>query len=117
MKLGIMSQIKNDLGNFLNIETKSDFLKRRKTLPLVYLLNVLNEMKAEELKCLSSLAIKGLDEFGSKERGQLRELVVNEGTIHYCSVIHEMYKQRAMEILDGIPISEKSKKKLIQLVG
>ena len=117
MKLGMMSQIKNDLADFLNLEIKSDFIKGRKTLPFVYLLNVLNEIKAEELKCLSSLAIKGLDEFGSKERGQLKELVVNEGTIHYCSVIHEMYKQRAMEILDGIPISEKRKEKLIQLVG
>lgn len=117
MKLGIMSQIKNDLADFLNLETKSDVVKGRKTLPFVYLLNVLDEIKAEELKCLSSLAIKGLDEFGSKEREQLRDLVVNEGTIHYCSVIHEMYKQRAMEILDGIPISEKRKEKLIELVG
>ncbi|EGW41280.1 polyprenyl synthetase family protein [Desulfosporosinus sp. OT] len=117
MKLGVMSQIKNDLADFLNLETKSDFIKGRKTLPFVYLLHVLNGINAEELKCLSSLAIQGLYEFGSKERGQLKELVVNEGTIHFCSVIHEMYKQRAMEILDGIPISEKRKEKLIQLVG
>lgn len=116
LTLGLMSQIKNDLHDFLNLETKSDLVKGRKNLPLVYLLYVLNEIKAEELKRLSSLAIKGLDEFGSKERGQLRELVVNEGTIHYCSVIYEMYKQRAMEILDGIPISENRKEKLIQLV-
>ena len=117
LTLGLISQIKNDFHDFLNLETKSDFVKQRKTLPFVYLLYVLNEIQAEELKCLSSLAIKGLDEFGSKEREQLKELVVNEGTIHYCSVIHEMYKQRAMEILDGILISEKSKEKLIQLVG
>lgn len=117
MKLGVMSQIKNDLADFLNLETKSDFIKGRKTLPFVYLLNVLDETNAEELKCLSSLAIKGLYEFRSKERGQLKELVVNEGTIYYCSVIHEMYKQRAMEILDGIPVSKIRKEKLIQLVG
>jgi len=116
MKLGLMSQIKNDLDDFLNLETKSDLVKGRKTLPFVYLLYVLNEIKAEELKRLSSLASIKLDQFGLKEREQLRELVVNEGTIHYCSVIHEMYRQRAMEILDGIPIPEKRKEKLIQLV-
>jgi len=116
MSLGMMSQIENDLADFLDLETKNDFLKGRKTLPFVYLINVLNEINAEALKCLSSMAIKGLYEFGSKERGQLKELVVNEGTIHYCSVIHEMYKQRAMKILDGISISEKRKEKLIQLV-
>lgn len=117
LTLGLMSQIKNDLHDFLNLETKSDLVKGRKTLPFVYLLYVLNEIKAEELKRLSSLASIGFDQFGPKEREQLRELVVNEGTIHYCSVIYEMYKQRAMEILDGIPISENRKEKLIQLVG
>ncbi|WP_243454673.1 polyprenyl synthetase family protein [Desulfosporosinus fructosivorans] len=116
MKLGLMSQIKNDLDDFLDFETKSDFVKGRKTLPFVYLLNVLNERKAEELKYLSSLATIGLGGLASKERGQLRELVVNEGTIHYCSVIYEMYKQRAMQILESISISEKRKEKLIQLV-
>ena len=117
MSLGVMGQIKNDLGDFLNLETKNDFVQGRKTLPFVYLLNVLDGIEAEELRSLSSMAIKGVDGFGSKERGQLRELVVNEGTIYYCSVIHEMYKQRALEILDGIPISEERKEKLIQLVG
>ncbi|MCO1603681.1 polyprenyl synthetase family protein [Desulfosporosinus nitroreducens] len=116
LTLGLMSQIKNDFHDFLNIETKSDLVKGRKTLPFVYLLYVLNEIKAEELKRLSSLASIGPDQFGPKERGQLRELVVNEGTIHYCSVIYEMYKQRAKDILDGIPIPEKRKEKLIQLV-
>ncbi|EHQ91838.1 polyprenyl synthetase family protein [Desulfosporosinus youngiae] len=117
MCLGMMSQIKNDLDDFLNLETKSDLIKGRKTLPFVYLLNVLNEIEAEKLKYLSTLASQGLAEFGITEKGQLRELVVNEGTIHYCSVIHEMYKQCALGILNGILISEKSKEKLIQLVG
>lgn len=116
MKLGLMGQIQNDLDDFLNLERKSDLVKGRKTLPFVYLLYVLNDMKAEELKRLSSLASLGLDQFGPNERGQLRELVVNEGTIHYCSVIHEMYKQHALEILAGIPIPENRKEKLIQLV-
>jgi len=63
------------------------------------------------------LASKGLAKFGTNEKGRLRELVINEGTVHYCSVIHQMYKQRALEILNGIPISGKCKEKLIQLVG
>ena len=116
MNLGVISQIKNDLNDFLNLETKSDFIQGRKTLPFVYLLNVLKGIKAEELKYLSSLASKGFAEFGPKERAQLRELVLKEGTIQYCSVLIEMYKQRAFEVLAGIPISETRKEKLIQLV-
>ena len=117
MCLGMMSQINNDLDDFLNLETKSDFIKGRKTLPLVYLLNVLDEIEAEELKYLSTLAGKGLAEFGTQEKEQLRELVINEGTGHYCSAIHEIFKQRALNILKGTPIPEKRKEKLIQLVG
>lgn len=115
--LGIMSQIKNDLDDFLNFETKSDFVKGRKTLPFVYLLNVLNEREAEELKHLSTVAGKGSAEFGAHEKEQLRALLVNEGAGHYCSAIHEMYKQRALDILESMPISEKRKEKLIRLVG
>ena len=117
MNLGVMSQIKNDLDDYLNLETKNDFLSGRKTLPFVYLLNVLNEEKAKELKSLSVLANKGLDQFGPLEREQLRKLVVSEGTIHYCLVMYELYKQRAFETLDNIPISEIRKEKLIKLVG
>lgn len=117
MNLGVMSQIKNDLSDFLNLETKSDFVRGTKTLPLVYLSNVLSEEKAEELKWLRTLANKGLNKFGPEEREQLKELVINEGTIHYCLVMYELYKQRAIELLNGIPITEKRKEKLIKLVG
>jgi len=117
MNLGVMSQVKNDLVDFLNLETKHDFVSGRKTLPLVYLLNVLSEYKTEELKRLSSLANKRSDKFGPIEREKLRELVINEGTIHYCLVICELYKQRAIETLNDITISKKRKEKLIELVG
>ena len=117
MNLGVMSQIKNDLADFLNLDIKNDFARGRKTLPFVYLLNVLNEEKAEELKGLSSLANKGLDKFGPQEREQLSKLVLSEGTIHYCLVMYELYKQRAIETLDDTPILENRKKKLIELVG
>lgn len=117
MCLGVMSQVKNDLDDFLNLEIKRDFVRGRKTLPFVYLLNVLNEEKAEELKCLRALANNELDKFGPKEREQLRELVINEGAIHYCLVMYELYKERAIETLKDIPLSEKRKEKLIKLVG
>ncbi|SHJ13177.1 competence protein ComQ [Desulfosporosinus lacus DSM 15449] len=116
INLGVMSQIKNDLADFLDLETKNDFVSGRKTLPLVYLLEVLSKEKAEELKSLSSLAKTSPDQFGSKEKEQLKKLVINEGTIHYSLVMHELYKQRAIEIIAGISITKKGKEKLIKLV-
>jgi len=117
MNLGVMNQIKNDFADFLNIDTKNDFARGRKTLPFVYLLNVLDEEDVETFKALSSMANKGLDMFGLQERDQLSKIVMNEGTTHYCCVMYELYKQRAIETLDDTPILENRKKKLIELVG
>jgi len=52
--LGIMSQIRNDLNDFLNFEKKKDFIKKRKTLPYVYLLNILNGETAHQFKATNS---------------------------------------------------------------
>lgn len=116
MNLGVMNQIKNDFADFLNIETKNDFARGRKTLPFVYLLNVLDEEEVEAFKALSSMAKKGLDKFGLKEREQLSKIVMNEGTNHYCCVMYELYKQRAIESLDNIPLLNNRKEKLMEFV-
>jgi len=117
MNLGVMNQIENDRAVFLNFDDKTDFARGRKTLPFVYLLNVLNEEKVKELKFLSSLANQGLDKFGRKEREQISKLVMHEGTVHYCSVMYELYKQRAIESLDDIAILNIRKEKLIEFAG
>jgi len=117
MNLGVMNQIKNDQADFLNLELKNDFVQGRKTLPFVYLLTVLNKEKAEELKGLRTMANNGLEKFGQKEREQLSQLVLSEGTLHYCLVMYELYKKRALEILQNIPLSKNRKEKLIELVG
>lgn len=116
MNLGVMNQIKNDFADFLNIDTKNDFARGRKTLPFVYLLNVLDEEDVETFKALSSMANKGLDMFGLQERDQLSKIVMNEGTTHYCCVMYELYKQRAIAALDNIPFINNRKEKLMKFV-
>lgn len=110
--LGIMSQIRNDLNDFLHFEKKKDFIKNKKTLPYVYLLNVLKGKTAEKFKELT----KGLKEFGDEEQNYLRHLVVDEGVIHYCRVIYEMFREKSLEIIRAVPVPEKQKEKMISLV-
>ncbi len=117
LKLGMISQVKNDLHDFLEFESKSDFSKGKKTLPLVYLFNVLEGSKAEELQYLCSLAQQDWQRFGPEERKQLRQLIIEEGAAHFCSVTCTLFKQQAMEILDGMKMTEEQKRKLIGLVG
>ncbi len=116
--LGIISQIKNDLQDLFRVEAKSDLRLGKKTLPLVYLANVLkqNKAKTEELYQLCSAAQRKGAEFGSAETDRLRRFVIQEGAAHYCSVICACFKQEAVEILDAMNIAEEQKRKLIALV-
>lgn len=116
--LGIISQIKNDLWDLFRVEVKSDLSLGKKTLPLVYLTNVLkrNKVKTEELHQLCSLARQKRPEFGSAETDRLRRFLIQEGAAHYCSVICACFKQEAVEILGAMNITEEQKRKLSALV-
>jgi competence protein ComQ len=114
--LGIMSQIMNDLNDFLNFEKKNDFVSNRKTLPYVYLLNILKGKTAEQFKKLTLMEGKSLQRFGKVEQDYLKQLAIDEGAVHYCTVMYEIVREKAMEIIQAIPISEKRKEKMIRLV-
>lgn len=113
--LGIMSQIRNDLNDFLDFETKKDFINNKKTLPYVYLLSIL-QRQPERFKELTQLQGLGLDKFGNEERDYLRQIAIDEGVAQYCKVMYEIFRQRAFDIMMAIPVQEKGKEKLIKLV-
>lgn len=114
INFGIMSQIRNDLNDFLNFEKKNDFVKNRKTLPYVYLLNVLEGNSAEQFNKLTQMT----EEVSLINDGQerLRQLVITEGVVPYCTVMYEIFRQKAMKFLNLIPVMENQKEKMIKLV-
>jgi competence protein ComQ len=114
--LGIMSQIRNDLNDFLNFEKKKDFVNRKKTLPYVYLLNMLKGDAAVQFEKLTHLKANGLQDFGQDEKTYLEQLAKDEGVIHYCRVMYELFREKAIDIIQTIPVSEKNKETLIKLV-
>lgn len=116
-KIGMFSQVKNDLHDFLKLETKSDFIKGKKTLPMVYLTRVLHENAAEELQYLCSLAQQDCHRFSLEGGKRLHQLIIQEGAVQYCAVICTMFKQQALDILDGMEITEEQRRKLSKLVG
>jgi competence protein ComQ len=114
---GIISQISNDLNDFLDITRKKDFINNKKTLPYVYLLNILQGETAERFKELTQIEGKGLHKFGNKELEFLKKIAVEEGVVQYCKVMYEIFRQKAMDIIMAIPVPEKRKEKMIKLVG
>ncbi|MDR3602089.1 MAG: polyprenyl synthetase family protein [Desulfosporosinus sp.] len=114
--LGIMSQVRNDLNDFLNFEKKNDFINNKKTLPYVYLLNMLKGNTAERFKELTQMGGKGSQRFGKEEQGYLKQLAIDEGVVHYCRVMYEIFREKSMEIIQAVPVPEKHKEKMIKLV-
>lgn len=115
INFGIMCQIRNDLYDFLNFETKKDFINNRKTLPYVYLLSILKEQPDRFFE-LTQMANKGANQLGDKERDYLEQIARDEGVVHYCIVMYEIFRQKSMEIIKAIPVPEKRKEKMIKLV-
>ncbi len=113
--LGIMSQIRNDLNDFLDFETKKDFINNTKTLPYVYLLSIL-QGQPKRFKALTQLQGKGQQGFGNEERESLKQMAIDEGVAHYCKVMYEIYRQKATDIIKALPVLEKCKEKMIKLV-
>ena len=114
--LGIMSQIRNDLNDFLDFEKKKDFINNKKTLPYVFLLNILKGQKAEQFKELTQMEGNGVQRFGKEEQGYLKQLAIDEGVVHYCRVMYELFREKSMDIIQAIPVLEKRKEKMIKLV-
>lgn len=114
--LGIMSQIRNDLYDFLSFEKKKDFFYNRKTLPYVYLLTILEGDEAERFKELTRIQRENIHSLGKEELESLKQLAYNEGVVHYCTVMYEIFRQKSMEVIMAIPILEKRKEKMIKIV-
>lgn len=113
--LGIMSQIRNDLNDFSDFLKKKDFVNNTKTLPYVYLLDILKE-QPNRFKELIQIAREGVQRFGNEEQNFIKQLAIDEGVVHYCTVMYEIYRQKSLEILWDIHIPEKCKEKMIKLV-
>jgi len=114
--LGIMSQIRNDLNDFLNFEKKNDFINNTKTLPYVYLSSILKGETALRFKQLTRLENGRDNGFGNKERDYLKQLTINEGVVHYCTVMYEIFRQKSMETIMAIPVLDIRKEKMIEIV-
>ena len=114
--LGIMSQVRNDLNDFLNFENKKDFVSNKKTLPYVYLLHILKGRTAKQFKELAQMAGNGLQRFGKEEQDFLKQLAIDEGVVPYCRVMFETFREKSLEIIQAIPVPENRKKKMIKLV-
>ncbi|UNC92818.1 polyprenyl synthetase family protein [Candidatus Contubernalis alkaliaceticus] len=115
--LGIIAQISNDLRDILDFHNKSDFKNKKQTLPYLYLTYVLIGERAKELNQLIKMAGSGQGVFTEKEQQRLTNIIREEGAIHYCLVFQEMFRQKALSILEKIQAKDERKRKLKKLIN
>jgi competence protein ComQ len=96
--IGMMAQIHNDLHDMIDTAGKSDFKQGKKSVPVIYLQNVLQG----ELNW---------------DREEMRRMLTDTGAIHYCNFLCETYTLEALNALDQVSAPTDKKKGLMSIVA
>jgi competence protein ComQ len=110
-ELGIASQIKNDVRDLLRWDEKSDFLRRKGSLPMLWLM----ENAGEEYGWISDyysgrIAVDSVLD----KKAQFREACEKSGAILYASVQGRLYYNRFCSLLEQTDAEPLWKNKLLQ---
>lgn len=97
---GIAAQIENDAADILRYDLKNDLLQKKRTLPVLFLL----EDIAEECPLLDDFYAGRIsqEEFLT-HKIEVLDYVRDSGCVEYCEVIQTLYLDRARELLRSIP--------------
>jgi competence protein ComQ len=96
--IGMVAQIHNDLRDIFHANTKSDFEQRKKSLPVLYLQNVL----------------QGEPDW---DKDELLQILTDTGAVNYCIFISEIYISEAFQALDQVSVPTIGKKELMSIVA
>lgn len=111
--IGVAAQIKNDSKDLLRWNEKNDFIRKKKTLPILYLI----QYQRSEFQIIR-------DYYGGKvqkeefidNKNRLEELINKSGAFEYASVIMRVNQLQAMEQIKAMNVAEEWKVKLIEYI-
>lgn len=107
--MGVAAQIANDMRDVVNITGKSDWRKKKRTLPILYLLHP----KVEKGQLVRDYFAGTISFEELAERGdELVHIVKSSGALVYANAVRELYQNQAIAAIDGLQVDEKSKQVL-----
>lgn len=112
-ELGMSSQMRNDIRDISRWDEKSDFLQRKISLPILYLLESIGEQDvwiADYYK-----GVVGPEAVLDKQ-GMFRETLERTGALLYGSVMGRMHYNRFLDQLTSMTVDETWKKELIEMI-
>ncbi|MDQ6420097.1 polyprenyl synthetase family protein [Paenibacillus sp. LHD-117] len=112
--LGLASQMKNDIRDLVRWDDKSDFLQRKPSLALLYLL----EGAAESDAWIVDFYEGRLGMEDVRERQALfREALERTGALLYGTVMGRMHYNRFLDLLAAMPVEESWKDLLLRMLN
>lgn len=106
---GIAVQIANDIRDIQRENSKNDFLNKKKTLPVLYLLHN-SDAEFDELKRYYDGDIQ-IERIKSKQ-SEIVALIKKSGAIEYAKVIIQLQINKSINIINSMDISKGDKKSI-----
>ncbi|OZI11406.1 hypothetical protein CEW92_11640 [Bacillaceae bacterium SAS-127] len=101
--LGVVAQINNDIQDVIKFEEKSDWRLKKKTLPIMYLLNP-SIKEGEIVRDYYSGKVSFETVLSYKEK--IIDLLKTSGALNYTVAQKILYEQRALKKIERLPISD-----------
>jgi competence protein ComQ len=110
--IGMMAQLENDLRDILRYDIKNDLLQKKKTLPILYLL----EHSEKDFPLLKQYYEGNCSkEVFLKSKIECLNYIEASGCVEYTKVIQALYYQKADELLSSIDAVEEWKEKFKEI--
>lgn len=107
--IGLVHQIQNDMRDLIRYDRKNDLYKKKRTLPILYLLAIEDEAF---LSLQNYYEGKITTEALLRDKEAFIQMIVDSGCLEYSRVVQSVCLQKAEEIYDKLPALPHWKMKL-----
>lgn len=107
--IGLIHQIQNDMRDLVRYDVKNDLYKKKRTLPILYLLAIEDEAFHPLQKYYEGAITT---EVLLRDKGAFIQMIVDSGCMEYSRVVQSVCLQKAEEIYEGLPALSSWKMKL-----
>lgn len=111
--IGFINQLENDIRDVQRYDVKNDLLQKKKTLPILYLLQHSDEDFPEFKQYYDGIITQ--KEFIGKKMECLN-YIIDSGCIEYSKIIQTLFVNRAEKIWDSIPAISPWKEKFYDMM-
>lgn len=112
-ELGMFSQLKNDIRDLARWDEKSDFLQRKISLPILYLMESIGEQDAWIAEYYRGVV--GPESVQDKQ-GMFQDTLERTGALLYGSVMGRMHYNRFLDQLASMVVDEAWKTRLLEVI-